>query len=58
MASRLGLRRDYLTVIVSLSYLSPEIVSLARDRASHFGGPAARRVIGDTACQAFQGSAA
>ena len=26
MASRLGVRRDYLTVLVRLSYLSPEIV--------------------------------
>ena len=26
MASRLGIRRDYLTVLVRLSYLSPEIV--------------------------------
>jgi len=26
MASRLGVRRDYVTVLVRLSYLSPEIV--------------------------------
>ena len=26
MASRLGVRRDYLTVLVRLSYLAPEIV--------------------------------
>jgi hypothetical protein len=51
MAHRLGVKRDYLTVLVRLSYLSPQIVRAV------LAGPTAGRADVDAAREALQGPA-